>query len=69
MGREMAGPGLESGLVVRGASFVTLLYSVLSLGNKHGGAIMARALVVTKLVYEHGVWDVYIGIEGVYIRV
>ena len=39
------------------------------LRDEHGGAIMAQALVVTKLVYEHGVWDVYIGIEGVYIRV
>ena len=25
--------------------------------------------MVTKLVYEHGVWDVYIGIGRVYIRV
>ena len=28
---------------------------------------MAQALVVTKLAYEHGVWDVYIGIgEGLH---
>ena len=30
---------------------------------------MAQALVVTKLAYEHEVWDVYIGIGNVYIRV
>ena len=67
--QEMVGPGLESGLVVRGASFVTLLYSVLSLGNKHRGAVMAQALVVTQLAYGHGVQDIYICIGIVYIRV